>query len=136
MSEVSNSTPSEHAIACPSSAATPAGLIAFVAGRMSDFTSTASETVYTPSSSTPTLSGAATPSESANDMDFPIIRRARKQGDHSGYLNGMGIKGSFENRIPHTQERDLPGGANWVVQKFGGTSVGKFGRVIAEDIVA
>ena len=103
---------------------------------MSDFTSSASDSVYTPSTSTPTLSGAATPSDSAGDMDFPIIRRARRQGDHSGYLNGMGIKGSFENRIPHTQERDLPGGANWVVQKFGGTSVGKFGRVIAEDIVA
>ena len=67
-------------------------------------------------------------------MDFPIIRRARKQGDHSAYLNGV-INGGIENRIPHTQERDLPGGANWLVQKFGGTAVGKFGVQIAEDIV-
>jgi aspartate kinase len=69
-------------------------------------------------------------------MDFPLIRRARKTGDHSAYLNGMGVNGGIENRIPRTRERDLPGGANWVVQKFGGTSVGKFGRVIGEDIVA
>jgi aspartate kinase len=69
-------------------------------------------------------------------MDFPLIRRVRKNGDHSAYLNGMGVNGGIENRIPHSRERDLPGGANWVVQKFGGTSVGKFGRVIGEDIVA
>jgi aspartate kinase len=34
--------------------------------------------------------------------------------------------GIFTNSIPHTKEKDLPGGGNWVVQKFGGTSVGKF----------
>ena len=33
--------------------------------------------------------------------------------------------------IPHTMEKDLPGGGNWVVQKFGGTSVGKFAKDIA-----
>lgn len=43
--------------------------------------------------------------------------------------------GSIDDRIPHTKERDLPGGANFVVQKFGGTSVGKFAVKIAEDIV-
>lgn len=32
-------------------------------------------------------------------------------------------------------ERDLLGGGSWVVQKFGGTSVGKFAVKIAEDIV-
>lgn len=71
-------------------------------------------------------------------MDFPIplMRRARETGDHSVYINGMmGTTNGFESRITHTQERDLPGGANWVVQKFGGTSVGKFGSKIAEDIV-
>lgn len=68
-------------------------------------------------------------------MDFPIIRSARKQGDHSAYLNGV-INGSgFGRRIPHKQEKELAGGANWVVQKFGGTAVGKFGGRIAEDIV-
>ncbi|KAG8629762.1 hypothetical protein KVT40_001381 [Elsinoe batatas] len=43
--------------------------------------------------------------------------------------NGLG------ERIPHTQEKELPGNANWVVQKYGGTSLGKFPVNIAEDIV-
>ena len=34
----------------------------------------------------------------------------------------------------HTEEKNLPGG--WIVQKFGGTSVGKGARPIAEGIVA
>jgi hypothetical protein len=38
------------------------------------------------------------------------------------------------NRI-HQKEQDLPTGGNWVVQKFGGTSVGKFAVAIAQDIV-
>ena len=67
-------------------------------------------------------------------MDFPIIRKARETGDHSAFLNGL-INGSIEGRIRHSQEKDLPSGPNWVVQKFGGTSVGKFGPRIAEDIV-
>ena len=67
-------------------------------------------------------------------MDFPIIRRSRQSvPERNG--NGPVTNGTIENRIPHTQERDLPGGANWVVQKFGGTSVGKFGVKIADDIV-
>ncbi|KAK4569748.1 hypothetical protein LTR86_002716 [Recurvomyces mirabilis] len=67
-------------------------------------------------------------------MDFPIIRRSRQSvPERNG--NGPVTNGTIEDRIPHTQERDLPGGANWVVQKFGGTSVGKFGVKIAEDIV-
>ena len=41
----------------------------------------------------------------------------------------------FEQRIPHTQEKELPGNANWVVQKYGGTSLGKFATQIAEDII-
>lgn len=43
--------------------------------------------------------------------------------------------GNFVDSIPHTMEKDLPDGGNWVVQKFGGTSVGKFPINIA-DIVA
>ncbi|KAE9993211.1 hypothetical protein EG327_006012 [Venturia inaequalis] len=38
---------------------------------------------------------------------------------------------SSEESIPHTPEKNLPGGGNWVVQKFGGTSVGKFALPIA-----
>ncbi|KAK3710551.1 hypothetical protein LTR37_010178, partial [Vermiconidia calcicola] len=68
-------------------------------------------------------------------MDFPIIRRAREQGDHSQFVNGFIANGGIESRRARTQEIDLPGGANWVVQKFGGTSVGKFGVGIAEGIV-
>ena len=104
---------------------------------MSDLTSHASAT--TSSSSTPIHTPAESSQllyEATDNMDYPLIRRAFKQGDHTAYLNGMGVNGGIENRIPHSRERDLPGGANWVVQKFGGTSVGKFGRVIAEDIVA
>nr|OQO19786.1 hypothetical protein B0A51_14485 [Rachicladosporium sp. CCFEE 5018] len=37
--------------------------------------------------------------------------------------------------IPHQPEKNLSGGGNWVVQKFGGTSVGKFAVQIAQDIV-
>lgn len=49
--------------------------------------------------------------------------------DNMSHTNG------FEQSIPHQQEKNLPGGGNWVVQKFGGTSVGKFAVDIARDIV-
>lgn len=42
---------------------------------------------------------------------------------------------SFGDRILHQQEKDLPGNANWVVQKYGGTSLGKFPVNIAQDII-
>ncbi len=73
--------------------------------------------------------------QAAFSMDFPIIRKARVTGDHSAFVNGMMNGSGFESRRRHTQEKDLPSGPNWVVQKFGGTSVGKFGAKIAEDIV-
>ena len=47
----------------------------------------------------------------------------------------MAYTNGFEKSIPHQQEKNLPGGGNWVVQKFGGTSVGKFAVDIAQDIV-
>ena len=47
----------------------------------------------------------------------------------------MSHTNGFEQSIPHQQEKNLPGGGNWVVQKFGGTSVGKFAVEIAQDIV-
>ncbi|GAB7352777.1 hypothetical protein MBLNU459_g3124t1 [Dothideomycetes sp. NU459] len=47
----------------------------------------------------------------------------------------MAHTNGFEQSIPHQQEKNLPGGGNWVVQKFGGTSVGKFAVDIAQDIV-
>ena len=71
-------------------------------------------------------------------MDFPIIRRAKKTDIDPHAPNGWAnhlTNGKFASRRPHTPERDLPYGANWVVQKFGGTSIGKFGVKIAEDIV-
>lgn len=42
---------------------------------------------------------------------------------------------SMGETIPHQQEKDLPGNANWVVQKYGGTSLGKFPFNIAQDII-
>jgi hypothetical protein len=42
---------------------------------------------------------------------------------------------TFEDSIPHKMEKDLPDGGNWVVQKFGGTSVGKFPVNICEIVV-
>ncbi|KAK5112701.1 hypothetical protein LTR85_011212 [Meristemomyces frigidus] len=66
-------------------------------------------------------------------MEFPMVRRQRAPAAEKT-TNGP-VKDVIDDRIPHTQERDLPGGANWVVQKFGGTSVGKFAVKIAEDIV-
>jgi hypothetical protein len=51
----------------------------------------------------------------------------------SGNVSNGHTYGS-EDSIPHKMEKDLPGGENWVAQKFGGTSVGKFPLNIA-DIV-
>jgi len=64
-----------------------------------------------------------------------MVRREREKTEKNGSGGPPVTNGAIEDRIPHTQERDLPGGANWVVQKFGGTSVGKFAVKIAEDIV-
>ena len=70
-------------------------------------------------------------------MEFPIVRREREQVEKvfGGGEGGAVTNGTIEDRIPHTQEKDLANGANWVAQKFGGTSVGKFPEKIAEDIV-
>ena len=68
-------------------------------------------------------------------MDFPLVRRERPQSPADPNGNWPVVNGHFPFRISHTPERYLPGGANWVVQKFGGTSVGKFAVKIAEDIV-
>lgn len=65
-------------------------------------------------------------------MDFPIIRRRNSPPvDATNFINGF----LGHDRRPHVSEKNLPGGGNWVVQKFGGTSVGKFPVKIAEDIV-
>ncbi|KAH9827332.1 putative aspartokinase [Teratosphaeria destructans] len=66
-------------------------------------------------------------------MEFPLIRRETPDKPQP-YTNG-GTTTSITSRISHTEERNLPGGANWVVQKFGGTSVGKVAVKIAEDII-
>jgi hypothetical protein len=42
--------------------------------------------------------------------------------------------GVIPNSIPHTKEKDLPDGGNWVVQKYGGTAIGKHSHNIC-DIV-
>lgn len=60
-------------------------------------------------------------------MEFPLRRTGHGRVIETTLPNGYSIK-----RQP---ERNLPGGGNWVVQKFGGTSVGKFAISIAENIV-
>lgn len=75
-------------------------------------------------------------------MDFPVIRSAKARKPHA--VNEItSVTNGFSYRRPHTPEKELANGANWVVreqdewivQKFGGTSVGKVGVRIAEDIV-
>lgn len=61
-------------------------------------------------------------------MDIPLIR-----SQHDRVLEPTTSPNGYS--IPHQPERNLPGGGNWVVQKFGGTSVGKFAIGIAEDII-
>ncbi|KAK5677414.1 hypothetical protein LTS10_009984 [Elasticomyces elasticus] len=68
-------------------------------------------------------------------MEFPMIRRERQSVPEKPSTNGTNTPSAEIDRRPHTQDKDLPGGANWVVQKFGGTSVGKVAVRIAEDIV-
>lgn len=63
-------------------------------------------------------------------MDFPLIRRERTPVDATNFINGI-----LGDRRPHVPEKNVPGGGNWVVQKFGGTSVGKFPIKIAEEVV-
>lgn len=75
----------------------------------------------------------ATPSDS-DSMDFPIIRSARAKKPHA--VNEISsVTNGFSYRRPHAPEKELADGANWVVQKFGGTSVGKVAVRIAEEIV-
>ncbi len=47
-------------------------------------------------------------------------------------LQGWNSDESDQRKISHQEEKDLPGG--WIVQKFGGTSVGKSAKEIAEII--
>ncbi|TKA65933.1 hypothetical protein B0A55_10361 [Friedmanniomyces simplex] len=73
-------------------------------------------------------------------MDFPLIRSRERQSvperpSTNGTNTPTAAAADIIDRRPHTPDKDLPGGANWVVQKFGGTSVGKFAVRIAEEIV-
>lgn len=70
-------------------------------------------------------------------MDFPIVRREQPPLQVNKFVNGLlgrTTDGIVDSR-PHVPESELPGGQNWVVQKFGGTSVGKFPIKIAEEVV-
>lgn len=67
-------------------------------------------------------------------MEFPVIRR-EPESANKALVDGPVTNGQIEDRIAHTQEKELAGGANWVVQKYGGTSVGKFPLKIVEEIV-
>lgn len=47
-------------------------------------------------------------------------------------LQNCNLDASDERKATHQEEKDLPGA--WIVQKFGGTSVGKSAKEIAEII--
>ncbi|KAL7773000.1 hypothetical protein CFE70_002964 [Pyrenophora teres f. teres 0-1] len=66
-------------------------------------------------------------------MDTPMICRERPTKATMQHETTQ-VNGHI-NSIPHDPERDLPGSTTWIVQKFGGTSLGKFTATIAEDIV-
>ena len=71
----------------------------------------------------------------ADDMDSPVSLPERVLIERP---NGQGpvTNGTITTPSRHTPEKNLPGaGANWVVQKFGGTSVGKVAVRIADDII-
>jgi hypothetical protein len=65
---------------------------------------------------------------SSSDMDSSFLS---VHGTSGTVVTGGQV---FEDSILHAMEKDLPDGGNWVVQKFGGTSVGKFANGIC-DIV-
>lgn len=65
-------------------------------------------------------------------MKYPMVQFQR---DDMAYTNGGPATHAIDDRIAHSEERELPGGANWVVQKFGGTSVGKVAVKIADEVV-
>lgn len=74
-------------------------------------------------------------------MDFQIIRGERLPLDASKFVNGLlGHKGTMFTRsrpldpVTEVVPAAAPTGG-WIVQKFGGTSVGKFPIKIAEDII-
>lgn len=64
-----------------------------------------------PTSPPPTVRSA----DDTEDMDFPIIRSARAKKPHA--LNEIdSVSNGFSYRRPHTPEKELANGANWVVQ--------------------
>jgi aspartate kinase len=70
-------------------------------------------------------------------MDFQVIRRDQPQLDATRFINGILAQrpSKVVNHKPHLPPQDFPKTSNWIVQKFGGTSVGKFPLKIAEDII-
>jgi aspartate kinase len=70
-------------------------------------------------------------------MDFQVIRREHPQLDATRFINGIISQrpAKIVNQKPYLPPQDMPKANNWIVQKFGGTSVGKFPLKIAEDII-
>lgn len=74
-------------------------------------------------------------------MDFPLKRVLHAPVNGSAVANAFTdfkLPGSPSRLIsrpmtPKSHEEGLSGG--WIVQKFGGTSVGKFALGIAQDVV-
>lgn len=68
-------------------------------------------------------------------MSSLITRREHSPLDMNNFINGIsGIKTVGDSR-PQIPQRNLPIEERWIVQKFGGTSIGKFPVKIVEDII-
>jgi aspartate kinase len=64
-----------------------------------------------------------------------MVRQECPSVDTTNIIHGIIDSKSVVDSKPHMPERDPLRGEDWVVQKFGGTSVGKYAAEIAEDIV-
>ncbi|KAF1981299.1 aspartate kinase [Aulographum hederae CBS 113979] len=101
--------------------------------------STSASSTSTSSASSPSVVNMSDPSHTHIDIgthttdDVEKLAAAQRAVNDKKALVDLTNGHSYgaEESIAHTQEKNLPGGGNWVVQKFGGTSVGKFAVGIA-----
>lgn len=67
-------------------------------------------------------------------MDSPMICREHPTKAAMLLHDTIQVNGHAQS-LSDNHEQELPSGTTWIVQKFGGTSLGKFAATIAEDIV-
>lgn len=71
--------------------------------------------------------------DKGNAMSSPILC-TEQSTQVTMFRDSTQVNGHIDS-LSDNPERYLPGGTKWIVQKFGGTSLGKFAATIAEDIV-